>query len=109
MAWLSRRFGGRVAPALDAGPGQPYVDDFDFATRMWRGAPSMIVLQSMELGYQALLSDEEIAHLSAFASDPMAQGKLSDDDIPDLIRDWMDDVMTEKLVDALERLQEFSE
>jgi cytochrome c len=101
--------GGKAAPALDADPVQDYVDVFEFAARMWRGAPNMIVLQNLEMGYQLYLTGEELAHLSAFANDPKAQLALSKDDIPDLVRDWIDDVMTGKLEDALERLQEFSE
>jgi len=45
--------GGKAAPALDAETDSPYFDVFDFAARMWRGAPTMIVLQEMELAIRS--------------------------------------------------------
>ena len=89
--------GGKAAPALDASGDEPYFDVFDFVARMWRGAPTMIVLQEMELGYQIELDGEELAHLAAFASDPEAQGRFSDKDIPEVIRDWMVDEVYQEL------------
>lgn len=89
--------GGKAAPALDADSGQPYFDVFDFVARMWRGAPTMILLQEMELGYQIDLSGEELAHLAAFASDPAVQSRFSDNDIPEVIRDWMIDEVYQEL------------
>jgi hypothetical protein len=44
--------GGRVGPPLDLDISRPYLNVFDFAARMWRGASTMIVLQEMQLGYQ---------------------------------------------------------
>lgn len=89
--------GGKAAPALDADSGQPYFDVFDFVARMWRGAPTMILLQEMELGYQIDLSGEDLAHLAAFASDPAVQGRFSENDIPEVIRDWMVDEVYQEL------------
>lgn len=89
--------GGKAAPALDADSETPYFDVFDFAARMWRGAPTMILLQEMELGYQIELTGEELAHLAAFASDPGAQGSFKESDIPEVIRDWMVDEVYQEL------------
>ena len=89
--------GGKAGPALDAAAGGAPVDPLDFAARMWRGAPTMIALQEMELGYQIELSGEEIAHLAAFAADPAVQHSFSDNDIPEVIRDWMVDEVYEEL------------
>lgn len=89
--------GGKAAPALDASADDAYFDVFDFAARMWRGAPTMIVLQEMELGYQIDLSGDDLANLAAFASDPLAQSGFSEDDIPEVIRDWMIDEVYQEL------------
>ena len=89
--------GGKAAPALDADSDQAYFDVFDFVARMWRGAPTMIVLQEMEMGYQIELSGEDLAHLAAFASDPAVQSTFGEDDIPEVIRDWMVDEVYQEL------------
>lgn len=89
--------GGKAAPALDAGSDQPYLDVLDFAARMWRGAPTMILLQEMELGYQIELSGDDLANLAAFAADPAAQRRFSEQDIPEVIRDWMVDEVYQDL------------
>ncbi|MGD1879662.1 MAG: c-type cytochrome [Kiloniellaceae bacterium] len=89
--------GGKAAPALDAASDEPYFDVFDFAARMWRGAPTMIMLQEMELGYQIDLSGEDLANLAAFAADPQVQGRFSEKDIPEVIRDWMVDEVYQEL------------
>jgi len=83
--------GGKAGPALDADPNRPQLDVFDFAARMWRGAPTMIVLQEMELGYQIELSGQELADLARFIHDAEAQRGFSEGDVPELIRDWMVD------------------
>jgi len=89
--------GGKAAPALDASDDQPYFDVFDFAARMWRGAPTMILLQEMEMGYQIELNGDELAHLAAFASDTKTQSRFSENDIPEVIRDWMVDEVYQEL------------
>jgi len=89
--------GGKAAPALDADSEQPYFEVFEFAARMWRGAPTMILLQEMELGYQIELSGEDLANLAAFASDPQVQRSFSETDIPEVIRDWMVDEVYQEL------------
>ena len=87
--------GGKAAPALDSNATEPSVDLTDFAARMWSGAPAMIELQEMDLGYQIRLSGDELAHLAAFANDPAEQKKLMEDQVPELMREWyLDEVPT---------------
>ena len=81
--------GGQAAPAMDADPDARSVNVLDFAARMWRGAPAMLDLQAVELGYQIELSAEEIAHLAGFAADAKAQDGFSREEIPEPMRDWM--------------------
>ncbi|PQA89491.1 c-type cytochrome [Hyphococcus luteus] len=78
--------GGKAAPALDAQIGAPPIDPLEFAARMWRGAPAMIELQSIELGYTIYLTADDIANLSAFAADRAVQESLTPDDLPETIR-----------------------
>lgn len=81
--------GGRAAPALDVDKDAPYVDAFEFMARMWRGSVAMASLQSTELGYQIELSGSELADIVAFVSDVEQQRAFSQDDIPDIIEDWI--------------------
>lgn len=81
--------GGKAAPPLDAEIGAGPVDPLEFAARMWRGAPAMIELQSVELGYTIDLTADEIANLAAFASDREAQRKLTPESLPDNIADGL--------------------
>ncbi len=78
--------GGKAAPALDAPFGAPAADRLDFAARMWRGAPAMIELQSVELGYTIDLSADEIGDLAAFAADRQAQKALTPDSLSESVR-----------------------
>ena len=80
--------GGKAAPARDSDAAQPMVNLTDFAARMWRGAPAMIELQEMDLGYQINLTGDELAHLAAFANDPVEQKKLIEEQVPELMREW---------------------
>ena len=58
---------------------------------MWRGAPLMIVLQEMELGYRIDLSGQELADIARFIHDADGQRTFAESDVPELIRDWMVD------------------
>lgn len=78
--------GGKAAPPLDAQIGAPPVDPLDFSSRMWRGAPAMIELQSVELGYTIYLTAGEIANLAAFAADREEQRKLAIEQVPEPMR-----------------------
>ena len=89
--------GGKAAPALDADPSSRDINLADFIARMWLGAPTMIVLQEMELGYQIELTGQELADLAAFAADAQAQRGFSEADIPEIVRGWMVDQVYDEL------------
>ncbi len=81
--------GGEDAPEFSA----EYMDDpmnaFDFAARMWRGAPAMIAMQEEELGEQIELTGDELAAIIAFVHDADEQAKFSQADIPHDIEEIM--------------------
>lgn len=79
--------GGKAAPPMDAAVGSPPIDPLDFAARMWRGAPAMIELQSIELGYTIYLTADEVADLAAFAADREEQKLLTIEQVPEDMRD----------------------
>lgn len=81
--------GGKAAPVLDAPVGAPSIDPLEFAARMWRGAPAMIELQSIELGYTIYLTADEIGDLAAFHASREAQEPLTIDDLPENIRNGL--------------------
>lgn len=81
--------GGKAAPALDAEIGVTAVDPLGFAARMWRGAPAMIELQSIELGYTIYLEAGDIADIAAFAASREEQEKLKLDDLPETMRNGL--------------------
>jgi mono/diheme cytochrome c family protein len=81
--------GGKAAPALDAEIGGSAVDPLEFAARMWRGAPAMIELQSVELGYSISLTADEIGDLAAFAADREQQKTFTVDDLPETIKNGL--------------------
>jgi len=87
MCHSANGVGGKAAPALDAEVGGPPIDPLDFAARMWAGAPAMIELQSIELGYTVSLSGQDLADLAAFAASIEEQRKLTADQIPEGMRD----------------------
>lgn len=79
--------GGKAGPPLDAEIGAPAIDPLDFAARIWRGAPAMIELQSIELGYTIDMTADDIAHLAAFAADRDEQKNLTVEALPQELRD----------------------
>ncbi|MEZ5891769.1 MAG: c-type cytochrome [Parvularculaceae bacterium] len=81
--------GGKAAPALDAEIGDQAVDPLDFAARMWRGAPAMIELQSVELGYTIYLTADDISNIAAFASDRDIQKTVTLDSLPETTRNGL--------------------
>lgn len=89
--------GGQVGPALDANASLPYVDPFDMAARMWRGASTMLLLQDMALGYQIDLTGHELANIARFLGDLDAQKRFSAGNIPQYINDLMVDRVYEEL------------
>lgn len=75
--------GGKDASSLDWSSMRGAMNPFEFAARMWRGAPAMIAMQGDELGTQILLTGQELADITAFAHDPEEQAKFSEEDIPE--------------------------
>ena len=74
--------GGEDAPPLDAHEMRLFMNPFEFAAKMWRGAATMIVLQEEALGEQITFTGEELADIIAFAHDEEEQHKFSEADIP---------------------------
>lgn len=81
--------GGTAGPDMDASVDAGPVNPLSFAARMWTGAQAMADLQATEFGYQIELTGQEIADLAAFAADAGEQSKLSETDIPELMRGWV--------------------
>jgi len=83
--------GGNRGPALDAATMPQPMNAFDFAARMWRGAPAMAELQDDLLAEVIALTGQDLADLVAFAHDEAEQARLTDEQIPgqlyDLIRE----------------------
>ena len=75
--------GGSIGPALDARDMPAPMNAFDFAARMWRGAPVMADMQEDLLGEMIVLSGQELADIVAFTHDVAEQSKVTDADIPD--------------------------
>ncbi len=82
--------GGTDARKLDAEFMDLPMNPFDFAARMWRGAPTMVELQREELGAQIQFTGEELANIIAFVHDAEEQAKFSEADIPEEIREKME-------------------
>ena len=55
---------------------------FDFAARMWKGAPAMVAMQEEELGDFIKLSGQDLADLVAFAHDRKLQKTVSINQVP---------------------------
>lgn len=79
--------GGKAATPLDAQTEFDTNDPVEFAARMWRGAPAMVELQSLELGYTIWLEAEDIVDLAALTADAAEQKKLTNGAIPEGMRD----------------------
>ena len=78
--------GGEIGPSLNAeGMPQP-MNAFEFAARMWRGAPAMVQMQEELLGEVITLSGQDLADLIAFSHDKVEQNRLRADQIPDHLR-----------------------
>ena len=78
--------GGAVGPALDAADMPEPMNAFEFAARMWRGAPAMTQMQQDLLGEVIDLSGQDLADLVAFAHDEGEQRELSSEQIPERYR-----------------------
>lgn len=81
--------GGEDAPALDAAYMDLPMNPFEFAARMWRGAPAMVAAQEDELGGQIEFTGQELADIIAFVHDSEEQKAFSAGDIPEKIEEMM--------------------
>jgi cytochrome c2 len=75
--------GGEVGPSLNAVDMPSPMNAFEFAARMWRGAPAMVLMQEDQLGEFINLTGEELADLVAFVHDAGEQEELSIDQVPE--------------------------
>lgn len=94
--------GGMAGPSLRAERWDVVDTPYDFAARMWAGAPQMIALQRLQLGYEINLSGQDLADVTAFAMSEEAQTTLEWDEVPEDIKALVLDVMytQEELVDV---------
>ncbi len=83
--------GGDLGPALNAEDMPEPMNAFEFAARMWRGAPAMTDLQRQMLGDVITLNGQELADIIAFAHDEEAQATLDEGDIPQAYREFIED------------------
>ncbi len=74
--------GGKGAPALDAKDMDRFMNPFDFAAKMWAGAPTMALLQEEVLGEQIQFTGDELADIIAFAHSVEGQRKFTLAEIP---------------------------
>ena len=74
--------GGAIGPSLNAADMPEPMNAFEFAARMWRGAPAMAQMQQDLLGEFISLSGQDLADLVAFAHDETEQRKLKTEQIP---------------------------
>lgn len=81
--------GGEDAPMLDAEFMDLPMNPFEFAARMWRGAPAMVAAQEDELGGRIEFTGEELASIIAFVHDADEQKRFSEKDIPEVIDKMM--------------------
>ena len=82
--------GGEDARPLDAAEMQPFMNPFEFAARMWRGAEAMVELQRDTLGEPIDLSGQDLADIIAFVHHTEQQRLFSETDIPPRMRELMD-------------------
>jgi cytochrome c len=74
--------GGDVGPSLNASDMPTPMNAFEFAARMWKGAPAMVAMQQEELGDVIQLTGQDLADLIAFVHDEMMQKTVSIDQVP---------------------------
>jgi len=83
--------GGLAAPDLTATMAPDEVDPLEFSARMWRGAPAMSALQTIELGYVIDLTAQNIADLAAFVASPDEQQLLTVNSVSKEMQTWFVD------------------
>ncbi len=74
--------GGDIAPSLNASDMPSPMNAFEFAARMWKGAPAMVVMQQEEFGKVVELSGQDLADLIAFVHDEKMQKTVKASDVP---------------------------
>ena len=82
--------GGHDAPNLDAHSMMPYMNPFEFAAKMWRGAAAMIAAQEGAFDEQIQFTGQELADIIAFAHDHEAQHAFTEADLTAEARKMMD-------------------
>ncbi len=82
--------GGEDAPDISGDIMDSGMNAFEFAARMWLGAPAMIAMQEMEMGEQIALTGEELAAIIAFVHDTEEQARFSEADIPENIMEILE-------------------
>ncbi len=82
--------GGMIGPSLNAADMPQPMNAFEFAARMWRGAPAMAQMQQDLLGEIIDLSGQDLADLVAFAHDEAEQRGLKREEIPERFRDLIE-------------------
>ena len=75
--------GGEIGPSLDAADMPQPMNAFEFAARMWRGAPVMAEMQEDLLGEMITLTGQDLADILAFAHDESEQAEVTSDHIPE--------------------------
>lgn len=75
--------GGEVGPSFDAADMPNPMNAFEFAARMWRGAPAMAQMQQDLFGEQVNLNGQELADIVAFVHDEHVQSRVTAADIPE--------------------------
>lgn len=73
--------GGHDATALDAHSMDHVMNPFDFAAKMWRGAPAMIAAQEGAFNSQIMFNGQELANIIAFVHDHRAQHLFTEADL----------------------------
>lgn len=85
-----RGVGGQIGPAFDAHDMPVPMNAFEFAARMWRGAPAMVLMQEDLLGELISLDGQDLADIIAFVHDDAVQHDVTADDIPERFRDMVE-------------------
>lgn len=81
--------GGEIGPSMNAADMPSPMNAFEFAARMWRGAPAMAEMQEAVLGEMISLDGRDLADLVAFAHDEAAQKELRREQVPARYRELM--------------------
>ncbi len=82
--------GGHDAPNLDAHSMTQFMNPFDFAAKMWKGAPAMIAAQEGAFDSQILFTGQELADIIAFVHDHQGQHLFTEADLTPQAMKMMD-------------------